>query len=125
MKLKELRTRKYVALMIMILIVGAIVGILKIENMDFDKGKVKVSKAVINNVTSSLSANINEAAVDNLITSKGYDEIDYVIKYSLSTDENIKERDVNYFNLLYSSQIKMVEYFGEHEEEIIKELELD
>ena len=94
MKLKELRTRKYVALMIMILIVGAIVGILKIGNMDFDKGKVKVSKAVINNVTSSLSANINEAAVDNLITSKGYDEIDYVIKYSLSTDENIKERDV-------------------------------
>ena len=94
MKLKELRTRKYVALMIMILIVGAIVGILKIGNMDFDKGKVKVSKAVINNVTSSLSANINEATVDNLITSKGYDEIDYVIKYSLSTDENIKERNV-------------------------------
>ena len=94
MKLKELRTRKYVALMIMILIVGAIVGILKIGNMDFDKGKVKVSKAVINNVTSSLSANVNEAAVDNLITSKGYDEIDYVIKYSLSTDENIKERNV-------------------------------
>ena len=94
MKLKELRTRKYVALMMMILIVGAIVGILKIGNMDFDKGKVKVSKAVINNVTSSLSANINEATVDNLITSKGYDEIDYVIKYSLSTDENIKERNV-------------------------------
>ena len=94
MKLKELRTRKYVALMMMIVVVGAIVGILKIGNMDFDKGKVKVSKAVINNVTSSLSANINEAAVDNLITSKGYDEIDYVIKYSLSTDENIKERDV-------------------------------
>ena len=94
MKLKELKTRKYVALMMMIVVVGAIVGILKIGNMDFDKGKVKVSKAVINNVTSSLSANINEAAVDNLITSKGYDEIDYVIKYSLSTDENIKERDV-------------------------------
>lgn len=94
MKLKELRTRKYVALMMMIVVVGAIVGILKIGNMDFDKGKVKVSKAVINNVTSSLSANINEATVDNLITSKGYDEIDYVIKYSLSTDENIKERNV-------------------------------
>ena len=61
MKLKELRTRKYVALMMMIVVVGAIVGILKIGNMDFDKGKVKVSKAVINNVTSSLSANINEA----------------------------------------------------------------
>ena len=94
MKLKELRTRKYVALIMMIVIIGTIVGILKIGNMDFDKGKVKVSKAVINNVTSSLSANINEAAVDNLITSKGYDEIDYVIKYSLSTDENIKERNV-------------------------------
>ena len=94
MKLKELRTKKYVALIMMIVIIGAIVGILKIGNMDFDKGKVKVSKAVINNVTSSLSANINEAAVDNLITSKGYDEIDYVIKYSLSTDENIKERNV-------------------------------
>ena len=93
MKLKELRTRKYVALIMMIVIIGAIVGILKIGNMDFDKGKVKVSKAVINNVTSSLSANVNEAAVDNLITSKGYDEIDYVIKYSLSTDENIKERN--------------------------------
>ena len=94
MKLKELRLKKYIALIMMIVIIGAIVGILKIGNMDFDKGKVKVSKAVINNVTSSLSANINEAAVDNLITSKGYDEIDYVIKYSLSTDENIKERDV-------------------------------
>ena len=94
MKLKELRTRKYVALIMMIVIIGTIVGILKIGNMDFDKGKVKVSKAVINNVTSSLSANINEAAVDNLIISKGYDEIDYVIKYSLSTDENIKERNV-------------------------------
>ena len=94
MKLKELRTRKYVALIMMIVIIGAIVGILKIGNMDFDKGKVKVSKAVINNVTSSLSANVNEATVDNLITSKGYDEIDYVIKYSLSTDENIKERNV-------------------------------
>ena len=94
MKLKELRSKKYVALIMMIVIIGAIVGILKIGNMDFDKGKVKVSKAVINNVTSSLSANINEAAVDNLITSKGYDEIDYVIKYSLSTDENIKERNV-------------------------------
>lgn len=34
--------------------------------------------------------------------------------------KNIKERDMNYFNLLYSSQIKMVEYFGNHEEEIIK-----
>ena len=94
MKLKELRTRKYVALIMMIVIIGAIVGILKIGNMDFDKEKVKVSKAVINNVTSSLSANVNEATVDNLITSKGYDEIDYVIKYSLSTDENIKERNV-------------------------------
>ena len=94
MKLKELRTRKYVALIMMIVIIGTIVGILKIGNMDFDKGKVKVSKAVINNVTSSLSANINEATVDNLIISKGYDEIDYVIKYSLSTDENIKERNV-------------------------------
>ena len=94
MKLKELRSKKYVALIMMIVIIGAIVGILKIGNMDFDKGKVKVSKAVINNVTSSLSANINEVAVDNLITSKGYDEIDYVIKYSLSTDENIKERNV-------------------------------
>ena len=94
MKLRELRTKKYVALIIMVVVVSAIVGILKIGNMDFDKGKVKVSKAVINNVTSSLSANINEALVDNLVTSKGYDEIDYVIKYSLSTDENIKERDV-------------------------------
>lgn len=94
MKLKELKSKKYIALIMMIVIIGAIVGILKIGNMDFDKGKVKVSKAVINNVTSSLSANINEAIVDNLITSKGYDEIDYVIKYSLSTDENIKERDV-------------------------------
>ena len=94
MKLKELKSKKYIALIMMIVIIGAIVGILKIGNMDFDKGKVKVSKAVINNVTSSLSANVNEAIVDNLITSKGYDEIDYVIKYSLSTDENIKERDV-------------------------------
>ena len=94
MKLKELRSKKYVALIMMIVIIGAIVGILKIGNMDFDKGKVRVSKAVINNVTSSLSANINEAVVDNLIASKGYDEIDYIIKYSLSTDENIKERDV-------------------------------
>ena len=76
MKLKELRSKKYVALIMMIVIIGAIVGILKIGNMDFDKGKVKVSKAVINNVTSSLSANVNEVAVDNLITSKGYDEID-------------------------------------------------
>ena len=82
MKLKELRSKKYVALIMMIVIIGAIVGILKIGNMDFDKGKVKVSKAVINNVTSSLSANVNEATVDNLIISKGYDEIDYVIKYS-------------------------------------------
>lgn len=39
--------------------------------------------------------------------------------------KNIKDRDVNYFNLLYSSQIKMVEYFGEHEEEIIKGLEVN
>ena len=94
MKLKELRSKKYVALIMMIVIIGAIVGILKIGNMDFDKGKVRVSKAVINNVMSSLNANINEAVVDNLIASKGYDEIDYIIKYSLSTAESINERDV-------------------------------
>lgn len=41
MKLKELRTRKYVALIMMIVIIGAIVGILKIGNMDFDKRKGK------------------------------------------------------------------------------------
>lgn len=92
--MEKLKSKKYIALIGIIFIILMIIGINKIGNIDFNQGKVKIKSATISNIKSSLSANINEANVENAVTSKGYDEINYEITYTLSTDEAIDKRDV-------------------------------
>ena len=67
---------------IMVLIIG-IIGISKLGSYDLNKGKVHLSKAVIEN---KLNASVIEA--------KGYEEITYPIFYTLEKVEGIEKRNV-------------------------------
>ena len=81
--MKNFKEKNYKILIgIMVLIIG-IIGINKLGNYDLNKGKVHLSKAVIEN---KLNASVIEA--------KGYEEITYPIFYTLEKVEGIEKRNV-------------------------------
>ena len=81
--MKNFKEKNYKILIgIMVLIIG-IIGINKLGSYDLNKGKVHLSKAVIEN---KLNASVIEA--------KGYEEITYPIFYTLEKVEGIKKRNV-------------------------------
>ena len=81
--MKNFKEKNYKILIgIMVLIIG-IIGINKLESYDLNKGKVHLSKAVIEN---KLNASVIEA--------KGYEEITYPIFYTLEKVEGIEKRNV-------------------------------
>ena len=81
--MKNFKEKNYKILIgIMVLIIG-IIGINKLGSYDLNKGKVHLSKAVIEN---KLNASVIEA--------KGYEEITYPIFYTLEKVEGIEKRNV-------------------------------
>ena len=81
--MKNYKEKNYKILIgIMVLIIG-IIGINKLGSYDLNKGKVHLSKAVIEN---KLNASVIEA--------KGYEEITYPIFYTLEKVEGIEKRNV-------------------------------
>ena len=81
--MKNFKEKNYKILIgIMVLIIG-IIGINKLGSYDLNKGKVHLSKAVIEN---KLNASVIEA--------KGYEEITYPVLYELEKVEGIEERNV-------------------------------
>ena len=81
--MKNFKEKNYKILIgIMVLIIG-IIGISKLGSYDLNKGKVHLSKAVIEN---KLNASVIEA--------KGYEEITYPIFYTLEKVEGIEKRNV-------------------------------
>ncbi len=90
--MKKKRIGKVIAASLIVVLVAAIFGILKISSIDKYKGLVKVNKASLTSISTKLSANISDLSEDNNIEVKGYDEVDYNISYRLS--EVPGERDV-------------------------------
>ena len=81
--MKNFKEKNYKILIgIMVLIIG-IIGINKLGSYELNKGKVHLSKAVIEN---KLNASVIEA--------KGYEEITYPIFYTLEKVEGIEKRNV-------------------------------
>ena len=98
------KSKRYIVGTMILLIIIAIFGIVKISNIDFNAGKVKVAKAYLDKMTSKLSANIYSATEDNQLVSGGYDEVNYVVKYSLTKEEGLTERPVKIKASLSSSE---------------------
>ena len=92
--MKKLRDKKYFALLGIIVIFLGIVFLNKIGNIDKYAGEIKITKAYIEQTNTSLSANVIDIVNQNNSISKGYDEVDYIIKYSLDENKEVEERNV-------------------------------
>lgn len=90
MKKNVLKVKKYVATLLLVLVVVSAIGILRIGNFDKLAGKVKVKDVHLSNITTRLSSNVFDASSDNPITSNGFDQINYELKYKVSN----ADRDV-------------------------------
>ena len=90
--MKNKRRGRIIAISLIVVLVAAIFGILKISSIDRYAGLVKVKNANLVSISTKLSANISELTEDNEIYTKGYDEIEYSIKYRLS--DAPQDRDV-------------------------------
>ena len=83
--MKNKRKGRIIAISVIVLLVGAILGIIKLSNVDKYAGLVKVKNASLSSISTKLAANISDLTEENEIYTKGYDEIDYTIKYRLSS----------------------------------------
>ena len=90
--MKKLKRGKVVALSLILVLAVAIGFILKISSIDKYAGLVTVKNATLSSISTKLSANISDLTEENKIYTKGYDEIDYTIKYRLSSSP--VDRDV-------------------------------
>lgn len=84
MKQNILKTKKYIAAILLVLVVVSVIGILKFGNLDKIAGKVKVKDAHLSNISTKLSSNVFDASSDSPLTSNGYDQINYELKYKVS-----------------------------------------
>ena len=91
-RLKKLKTKKSLAGILLVVAVIVLAGIIKIGSVDKLKGTIKVTEAYLSNVTTKLSANISDVSGTGPVTSNGYDEVNYELKYRLS--ESNQTRDV-------------------------------
>ena len=85
--MKNLREQKYIALMAIVVLFMAIVGLISFGQIDKYKGKVKVHSAKITAVDTKFKASINDLSGDNAVESAGYDEIEYKINYKITAEE--------------------------------------
>lgn len=92
--MKKLRDKKYFALIMVVVLFLGVLLINKIGSVDKYAGEIKVTKAYVNNIKTSLNASVVDAVNENAIESKGYDTVDYVIKYNLDENENVVNRNV-------------------------------
>ena len=86
MKKTNLKIRKYIAGLMLVLLVISAIGLLKVGKFDKLAGKVKVKEAHLSNVSTKLKSNIYDALGDNAVTSNGYDKIDYELTYKVSEE---------------------------------------
>ncbi len=87
--MRKLKEKKYIALIIMVVLVLGIIAINRIGQIDKYANKIAVQKAYVDKIN-RLSANVVDSS--NIIN--GYDEIEYVLKYTLENKENVKTRNV-------------------------------
>ena len=92
--MKKLRDKKYFALIMVVVLFLGIITINKIGNIDKYAGEIKVTKAYVNKIKTSLKASVIDITNENVLESKGYDTVDYVIKYNLDEKENVEKRNV-------------------------------
>lgn len=88
----KLKFKKYLAGLMLVLLVVAVIGLFKIGNFDKLAGKVKITDAHLSSAKTKLNASIYDITSDNNLTSNGYDEVNYEIKYKLTESE--QPRDV-------------------------------
>ncbi|MBR2712781.1 MAG: hypothetical protein IKE73_03640 [Bacilli bacterium] len=86
--------KKYFLLSIVIIMIVAILGITKLASYDKYAGKIKVTKAYLTDINTKLQTNIINSDNDGTITTSGYDEVDYVVRYTLSSEEGVNNRKV-------------------------------
>ena len=87
--------KKYFLLSIAIIMIVAILGITKLASYDKYAGKIKVTKAYLTDINTKLQTNIINSNNDGTITTSGYDEVDYVVRYTLSEEEGVSNRKVS------------------------------
>ena len=92
MKKNSLRIKKYAAGILLVFVVAALIGLLRIGNLDKLKGKIKVKDVYLSNINTKLNANVLDAVGEGPVVSKGYDEVKYELKYTLSASS--ERRDV-------------------------------
>ncbi|MBR4830949.1 MAG: InlB B-repeat-containing protein [Bacilli bacterium] len=91
-RLNRLKSKKYLAGVLLILIVGVLAYLLKFGKLDKLEGTIKINNAYLSNVTTKLSANISDISGEAPVVSNGYDEVNYELKFTLS--ESNQDRDV-------------------------------
>ena len=91
MSKRKLRFKKYVAGILLVVVVAALVGLLKLGNLDKLKGTIKVKDVYLSNVSTKLNANIFDVSSDSPVISNGYDEVKYQLKYKLSESNQVRD----------------------------------
>ena len=89
--MSNLKKKKYIALLAIVVIVIGIIGLFAFGKIDKYKGKIKIKNVV--SKTTSLSASIS-AVADNETQSKGTDIIKYEIGYTMDAVDGVDTRDV-------------------------------
>lgn len=102
------KKKKYIASIMIVLLFLGIIGLINIGRIDKYEGLVKVKNATSD--ASILSANINQISSDSETTAKGYDEVDYTIKYSLDEYADVSNRDVIIKGTLTSQENKYAKF---------------
>ena len=86
--MSKLKGKKYKIILLILLLILGIVGLVSLGQVDKYKGQIavtdiKVGKKVLSSVGNT-----------SFSTSKGYDEVEYEVKYTLDEIEGITKRDV-------------------------------
>lgn len=89
--MSNLKKKKYIALLAIVVIVIGIIGLFTFGRIDKYKGKIRIKNVV--SKTTSLSASIS-AVADNETQSKGTDIIKYEIGYTMDAVTGVDARDV-------------------------------
>ena len=92
--MKKVREKKYITLIVIIMLFMSIIGITNIGKIDKYEGKISIKKAYISDMYTSLSANISNIEEENKTISSGYDEVKYKVNYILDEEENVETRNV-------------------------------
>ena len=92
MRERRLKVKKYLAGIVLVLIVAALMGLLRFGNLDKLKGKIKINDFHLSNINTKLNGSVLDAVGEGPVTSNGFDEVSYELKYRLSNSN--QRRDV-------------------------------